>query len=129
MPEAVDFPDAERVVIDYLTPLVGVPVSLTVPNPRPGRFLTVQRGGGPRMNLVADNATLVIEAWGNGPSEAKATLDVARRHLNAMRRQTVAGVPVYRVAEATGPAFLPDPDSTQARYTLTVQVAMRGVAA
>lgn len=128
MTPPIEFPDAERVVIDYLTDLVGVPVSLTVPNPRPAAFVTVQRVGGPPLNVVADNATLAIEAWGAGPSNAKAVLAVARAHLHAMRATRVDGVSVYRVTEAAGPAYLPDPDSDQARYTLTIQVAMRGTA-
>jgi hypothetical protein len=126
--DPIAFPDAERLVIDYLTPLVGVPVSLTVPNPRPAAFVTVQRVGGARLNLVADDPTLAIEAWAASPTAAKAVLGVARAHLLAMGRQAVDGVPVYRVAELGGPAYLPDPDSDQPRYTLTVQVALRGVA-
>jgi hypothetical protein len=126
--EPVEFPDAERIVIDYLAARVGVPVSLTVPNPRPASFVTVQRVGGPRLNLVADDATLAVEAWAASPTAAKAVLGVARAHVLAMGRQVVDGVPVYRVTEVGGPAYLPDPDSAQARYTLTVQVALRGVA-
>lgn len=128
MSDPIEFPDAERIIIDYLAARVGVPVSLTVPNPRPASFVIVQRVGGPRLNLVADNATLVIEAWAASPTAAKTILGVARAHVLAMRRQVVAGVPVYRVDELGGPGYLPDPDSAQARYTLTVQVALRGAA-
>lgn len=126
MGDPIEFPDAERIVIDFLTPRVGVPVSLRVPNPRPASFVTVQRVGGPRLNLVADNATLAIEGWAASPTAAKTVLGVARAHVLAMGNQAVGDVPVYRVNEIGGPAYLPDPDSDQSRYTLTVEVAMRG---
>lgn len=129
MTEPVEFPDAERIVIDYLDTVLGAPVSLTVPNPRPDEFVTVQRVGGPRLNVVADNATLAIEAWADSPTAAKTVLAVARAHLNALGGQTVGGVPIYRVTEVGGPSYLPDPDSEQPRYALTIQVAMRGGAA
>lgn len=126
MPDLLVMPAAERLVIDHLNAAMVEPVSLTIPNPRPATFLTVQRTGGPRLNLVADNATLTLEAWGNGPTTAERLLARARALMLAMRGQVIAGVSVYRVAEVGGPGFLPDPDSTQARYTMTVQVALRG---
>ena len=43
-----------------------------------------------------------------------------------MRGQHIAGTAVYAVTEASGPNYLPDPESTQARYTMTVQIGLRG---
>lgn len=119
-------PDAERVVIDYLNAGLAEPVSLTIPNPRPAAFVTVQRVGGPRLNRVADNAMLTVEAWSSSPTAAKTLIERCRGLLHAMTGQTVDGVAVYAVREVSGPANLPDPDTTQARYTQTVTVAMRG---
>lgn len=129
MPDVVIMPDAERVVVDHLNGILTEPVSTTVPNPRPPVFLVVRRVGGPRLNLVADNAMLTVEAWAPGQTAAKALLALARGHIHAMRGMVVGGVPVYGITETGGPAFLPDPDSTQPRYTMTLQVSMRGSAA
>lgn len=40
----------------------GLPVSVTVPNPRPNRFLRVTRAGGRRDRSV-DHMLLIVECW------------------------------------------------------------------
>ena len=128
MAPLVRTPDAEKVVIDYLTAVLDAPVHHAIPNPRPDRFVVVRRAGGPMLNLVADNGMLTIEGYGNGRTDARDIHDEARSYVRAMRGTTVGGVPIYRVNEVGGAVFLPDPASTQARFTSTVHVAMRGVA-
>lgn len=128
MAEPVEFPDAEQLLIDSLgDELDPIPVRLTIPNPRAEAFLIVQRVGGVRRDLVTDAPLLIIEAWDNaGPTAAKALLGRARTHIAALRGTTLDGVAVYSVTELSGPAFLPDPESNQTRYTYSVQVALRG---
>ena len=128
MADVILFPDAERVLIVHLNSLLTEPVSLTVPNPRPAAFIVVRRVGGPRRDLVTDHPMLTVEAWAGGPTAAKALLERARGEIFAMRGTVVDGVAIYGITETGGPAFLPDPDSTQPRYTCTLQVAMRGAA-
>ena len=48
------------------------------------------------------------------------------RALIAALRGVTGGVTVYGSAEVGGPQWLPDPDSSQPRYALAVQVHMRG---
>ena len=126
MNDLIVMPDAERMVIEHLSSVLVPPVSLTVPASRPALFLTVQRIGGPRLNLVADNAMLTLEAWGGGPTAAKELLADARAQLHALRGSALDGVAVYQVTEISGPVNLPDPESNQARYTQAFQVALRG---
>lgn len=127
MPDVVIFPDAEHVVLDFLHDELGdVDVGNFVPKPRPERFVLVRRLGGPRMNEVADNAMLGIEAWGENLGDAQDLIQWCRALIHSMSGQIVAGVTVYRVTEIGGPAQLPDPLSDQPRYVFTVQVAMRG---
>lgn len=126
MPDVVIFPDAEQIVLDHLDDEMGVDVGSHVPNPRPTEFLLVRRLGGPRMNEVADNAMLGVEAWGASVAAAHDLIQEARGLILAMRGTVHSGVAVYRITEIGGPAQLPDPLSDQPRYTYTVQVAMRG---
>lgn len=133
--EVIVFPDAALLVIDYLRDELdtrGYPdihVGAKVPNPRPSKFVRVARVGGIAPFLVADDATLVVEAWETDAADAMTLAQLCRGLVRALAGTAVDGVPVYRVAELAGPANLPDPASDQARATFTITVRLRGVAA
>lgn len=126
----VVFPDTEGVVISWLTERLAddaLTVASRVPNPRPVRLLVVRRVGGPRRDLVTDEATLTIEAWAGDELDAHDLLQAARAELHALSGRKHDDVTVYRISEFAGPAALPDPGSKEPRYTMTVSVAARGV--
>jgi metal-dependent amidase/aminoacylase/carboxypeptidase family protein len=133
--ERILFPDAAAAVIGALNtqlPALGftsVPVRSRVPNPRPSRFVLVFRTGGPRANVVTDSAQLTIEAWAASDVDAHDLAQAARAVLIGMEGAVTGGVTVYGIDEFSGPAFLPDPESDQSRYTWTASVNVRGVAA
>lgn len=129
MSDAVVFPDAVAVAIAWLTEQMGPGlVYPRVPKVRPDRFVLVRRVGGPRLNKVADNALLAVEAWDQAEEDAHDLAQDARGYLHALRGETVNGVACYRVDELSGPQLLPDPESEVPRYVFTVQTAMRGAA-
>lgn len=123
------YPDAVHVAISWLETQMGPNLLVPrVPNPRPTRMVLVRRVGGPRLNMVADNATLAVEAWDVSEEDAHDLAQEARGYLFAMRGEVVEGVACYRVGDVGGPQLLPDPESDQPRYAFTVNVAMRGAA-
>lgn len=123
----VEFTDATALVIGHLNDALTSPVSRTVPNPRPASFVTVLRTGGAVDPLpLTEGAQLTIEAWSTSAPNAYLLASDARLALHQMAGTVVDGVAVYRVEEAAGPQDLPDPESTQARYTFTVIVHLRG---
>jgi hypothetical protein len=124
--QPIVFPDAEAVVIGHLGPLLDIPVTTSIPNSRPAKFLRVMRTGGPATSVIIDQAQLTFEAWGDGSVDASNLARQARAAVNAMPGR-VPGV--QRVAELSGPGNLPDPHSSQARYSWNVIVHFRGVAA
>jgi hypothetical protein len=127
--EAVLFPDAVAVAISWLELQMGPNLLVPrVPNPRPARMVLVRRLGGPRLNIVADDALLGVEAWDETEEDAHDLAQTARGYLLAMRGEVVDNVACYRVADVGGPSLLPDPESDQPRYVFTVQAAMRGTA-
>lgn len=133
MTEPVLFADAELVVVTALRSRLAasdpyVDVGTLVPNPRPDRLVVVQRTGGARLNLVADEPTVTVDAWAPTADEAQGIAQRCRAHLHALRGSTVAGVAVYRVQELAGPQNLPDPLSSSPRYTFAVSLALRGTA-
>lgn len=122
MAERIVNRNAEALIIGHLASVLTVPVSQAVPNPRPASFVTVRRVGGVRRQIVIDAATLAIEAWSSASGSATVASDLAelaRSHVNAMPGD-VAGV--VHVSEFAGPAYLPDPLSTDHRYSFTVSV-------
>jgi len=134
MAEVIVFPDLENRLVDYLAAALaerGDPaaVSVTVPNPRPSRFVLVPRIGGVRRNFVVDSATIAVECWDDTDAGAADLAALVRGLVGALPGQVLDGVPVYRVDEFAGPANLPDPRSAQARYTFTVSISYRGTAA
>lgn len=131
--EAIAFPDVEAVLVQWLESVlpgygVNVPVSTKVPNPRHGRFIRIQRTGGPRQGLVVDGAQVTVECWDTDAPAASATASIVRAVLSSARNETTpSGDLIYGVTEFVGPALLPDL-SGQSRYSWTVQIRLRGTA-
>lgn len=133
MTEVILAPDAEQLVCDWLQPELAargrdVPVGTRVPNPRPAEFVRVVQSGGDRLNIVQVRPTLLVEGWASTESAARSLTELARGLIRSMPGQQIAGVMVYRVDELGGPSNLPDPDSAQARYTLTLSLLVRATA-
>lgn len=125
MADLVLSPDAEAAVISHLASALTVPVSQSVQNPRPASFVTVRRTGGFRSDVVVDAAQLTVEAWAASPADAHDLCQLARGHCHAMVGTVVAGVAVSAVAEFAGPGYLPDPESRQPRYSMTLSMTCR----
>lgn len=120
----IRFPDAEKVVRQYLLPLMapGTKIASRVPNPRPPVWLRVMRTGGARESRFVDRPQITLEGWGPDEDTASKMLEDARTFLNA------AGGQIFGVEEVGGPANLPDPTTAQIRYTMTLWVRIRGTA-
>jgi hypothetical protein len=124
----VTFPDAVALLIDYLNDNIVEPVVHRIPNPRPATFVTVRRTGGPKRNLVTDQAQVTVESWAASDEDAHDLAQEVRALLNDLGDgvKSLDGVAVYRCDELAGPADLPDPLSDQARFTQSFSVALRG---
>jgi len=59
----------EQFAIGYLSGRLSVPVSGSVPSPRPDRFVTVERTGGRRVNKIP-SATLAVQSWAASLADA-----------------------------------------------------------
>jgi hypothetical protein len=133
--ERIVFPDAVSTVIGALNAQLddlgyaNVPVRSKVPNPRPTRFVRVLRTGGPRVNIVTDSAQITVEAWAASDHDAHDLAQAARAVLNSLEGTVTSGATVYGINEFSGPAYLPDPESEQPRYTWSASVNVRGAAA
>lgn len=67
----MDKPNVEKVVIGWLDDHAGItwPVHGDMPDPRPDKFILVDRTGGPREAMVLDAAEILIEVYHKGSRE------------------------------------------------------------
>lgn len=124
MSEVIIFADAAATVIDFLAAGFAerdedAEVLPRTPNPRPERFVVVDRTGGVSRSVVVDHAQVTVESWGTSDEDAHDLAQLCRGLLLSRP---------YRVVEISGPANLPDDKSDHPRYSQTFLVAMRGAA-
>lgn len=120
--EAVQFRDAEAVVRLYLLNYMpDVKMGTRLPEQMPARFLKIIRTGGARETMISDRAQITLEAYAEKETDALALLSTARAWLNA-----ADGI-VFGVEELSGPGNLPDPATSNTRYTMNVLARIRGV--
>jgi len=126
MDQLLGFPDIEALVVQlYNTELTarepGVQASTRVPDPRPAEFIRVIRFGGPRESLISENAQIIVEAWATTEARAAALLNLARAILNAQDGQ------LFGCTEISGPNNLPDPTTSEVRYTQNFGIRSRAI--
>jgi hypothetical protein len=118
-------PDAEQFMIDYLEPLLGVPVGVKSAGSA-AEFIKVIRTGGPRASPVSDRPQLSFEAYAVKGSRAWALAEKTRTAVLAMAGTVVQNTSVKDVTELGGPANFPDPLlPDRSRYTFTLAVHLR----
>lgn len=120
-------PDVEEMVIEHLTghPLLagfaGLRVSTDLHADRPA--VTVMRSGGtPADRRRLDNPTVDIHAWHDDRASAQRLVQTARAAVHDMegRRYTVGAVTGVR--DGTGPIWVPDPDTHEARWVCSLDI-------
>jgi hypothetical protein len=124
-PEWIVFQDTELLVIDALTAGLAqmsmtTPVGTRIPNPRPDSFVRVIRAGGTRETIVSEQGWIIMEAWAALETDASYLLSLCRAILHAQDG------PIFGTFEVSGPVNLPDPTSSQVRYTQTFGIRARG---
>lgn len=132
MTEPVLFPDAEDLLVGYLTTEfatrgISATAHTRVPNPRPNAFVLVPRVGGTRRNLVVDSPTIGFEVWGLTDKAACDLGRVVRALIFGLSGRVISGVQCYRVDELVGLTNFPDGVSAQSRYIFTTTLSFRGV--
>lgn len=125
MAELILFPDVEALVIQVvnasMTELGRVArASTRAPSPRPAEWVRVERFGGPRESIISENAQIIIEFWSGTETDSAYGLALVRAVLNSQDGQ------LFGVTEISGPSELPDPDTSQIRYTQNFGVRVRG---
>lgn len=55
--------DASSLLVELLSPVLGVPVAVEVPNPRPAAFLVVEDMGGVVRDIVVQQQQVLFQWW------------------------------------------------------------------
>ena len=123
--ELIGFPDVETLILSVINPelatrLPGVQGYTKVPLTRPNEFVRVIRFGGPSETIISENALIIIEAWAQSETRAVTILNMVRAILHAQDGS------IFGVTEISGPNNLPDPLTSQIRYTQNLGVRVRG---
>ena len=107
----------EQKLIEFFDGLqLGASTYGAVPNPRPQRFLTVERTGGAADRFI-DRAQVAVQAWATSRAEAETLAVEARLAALGLRvAPWCAGITLG------GLYSFPDPESRQARYQFTLEI-------
>lgn len=131
--QAVLYPDSEALLTSYLRTAIDpffiepIHVGTDIPNPRPSEFIRLFRTGGPRMNQVADNPQITLEAWALNEDLAYDIMSHARALIIALVGTAYQGIAFYRMEEFSGPQLLIDESETP-KYVWTFVIGVRGEA-
>lgn len=109
----------EARVVDALNDgrLNGLEAFLDVPSPRPERFVTVERTGGP-VELVRQVPILAVQVWAGSRYEAGQLAET----VVAPALRSLLDLPWVGRVGVTSITNFPDPDSRQARYQIVAEV-------
>lgn len=126
-PQAVVFPDAEDVWINYLADMLDSPIGSNLfPDVK---FVRVLRAGGTLMNKVTDNPQMVFDCYdADAALAAKFAADTRALVFAAEGCVIAPGVKVKALRHVTGPSQLTDEETESSRYSFTVMTALSGVA-
>lgn len=98
-------------------------VSSQVPEPRPVRWVQLQRTGGSAINRVLEIVQITVTCWAG--SDVDAESDAMTVRMLFLEKYTLMSL-VRGVEEVSGPYSDPDPDSGSPRYSFTVRLRVRG---
>lgn len=105
--------DIEAAVISYLSENLDCKAYASVPNPRPERFVTVERTGGRSEEQSAiDFPTVAVQSWDTTRLRAQRLASEVDALMAAMPFE----VTNVMHSERNSLYSFPDPDSEQARY-------------
>lgn len=116
--------DLTAALISYLEPLMAGVVGTTVPNPRPDRFVVLSVAPRDRESLVLDESLVTCEVYGVRDIETEERARILQALILNWEGTQEGATIIYR-AHASGPKWLPDPDTDLPRYVVTATITYR----
>jgi hypothetical protein len=134
MTQLVVFPDVTALAIDVISAELDereltADVASRVPGDRTlgsGPLIVVRSTGGETYDTIFHTAQISVEAWDDDEAQAHDLCQLAVAILRSVAATVVAGTALYKVDITGGPAYSPDPQSEQPRYTVAAALTVRG---
>ena len=128
MAQLVVMPDVEGLAVATLNAsfevrMPGVTWGTKIPRERPAKFGRLMLSGGTEETMITDQVQLIVEGWAEGAtaeSDAIAITNLGIAVLKALDDVLFGGFTIG------APSNLPDPSTSQTRYTALVGVRVRG---
>ena len=105
--------DIEQAIINYLPNIIGLDVVADVPEKKPDEFVSIERVGGNRDNVVIDRPTVAVQCWSISRKKAA---ELAYTVDDAL--QKITSVPNITSASRISLYNFPDPKSKKSRYQI-----------
>lgn len=126
--ELVVAPDVEPLAVaalnaEFDTRMPGVRWGTQVPNSRPTKFGRVILSGGTGETMISDQVQLIVEGWAEGATAEKDAGDIVRLGVAVLK--SLDGI-LFGGFTVGAPSNLPDPTTSQTRYTALVGLRVRG---
>lgn len=117
--------NVESAVVGYLDslPAVTSEVGTRLPNPRPTKFVRVQRTGGTQQNMIQERPVLLLECWGGTDTEAWLLAKTCHEALQGRTPLEHNGVELED-RSVSSPVNYPDPSTASPRYTFTLETTV-----
>jgi hypothetical protein len=134
MSELIAQPDVDDVMVQFfITALASregfadVPAESGIPNPRPPRHVRTFVTGGVEIDLVTEEALVVVESFAETETAAAELARINDAFLKRAGRDGWLGsTPCRSVRSVSRPQNLPDPLYAGIRYTATYAIRLRG---
>lgn len=128
MSQLVVSPDVEGMAVaalnaEFEVRMPGVTWGTKIPRERPAKFGRLMLSGGTEETMITDQVQLIVEGWAEGVTAEKDAGDITRLGVAALK--ALDGI-LYGGFTIGHPANLPDPVTSQTRYTALVGVRVRG---
>ena len=130
MAEYIEEPDAEAVIVTFLS--TDIAAGTKIPKTRPNPFVRVRKVGGFRRSLVSFRPRFTLEGYASSEVAALgAVREAAALIWQASAEGVMGSTPVGDLNEISLPQNLPDPTVGEGvhRYTATYEIDMRAYGA
>lgn len=119
-------PDVEAALVTWLGSGMGVDTRTRVPEDwrTVGEFIRVIRNGGPRRDVVVDEATYTLECWAGNRDRANELARIAAGWMLSIVGKTVREAFFSYSEILSGPSNSPDPATGAPRYLLTGRLVL-----
>lgn len=129
MAEVLRYGNHLSAIQNTINTALGVRVAvISVPKPRPEKFVLIEPSGGNDESIVHGWRSVIVDSWGASESEAFDLALNVEAHLKALRNERLKGALIYKARPSGGIVWMPDPDAKVPRFRQNYEILTRSEA-